>query len=99
MSQVFGSEPPRPHHQTEHRPSARWLVVIGTGGADGPAVARLYLEDRTAVAEFDAGAEEVSALVRSLLPTRGASGPEWDRALEGHSAEQRAAASVYRLEP
>lgn len=96
MSQVFGSEPPRPHHQTEHRPSARWLVVIGAGGS---AVARMFLEDRTLAAEFDAGAEEVSSLVRSLLPTAGASGAEWDAALAGHSVSERAAASLYRLEP
>ena len=96
MSQVFGNGPPRPHNQTDHRPSARWLVVIGAGGTS---VARLFLEDRTPVAEFDAGAEEVSALIRSLLPTPGATGPEWDRALDGHSAAERAAAAVYRLEP
>ena len=96
MSQVFGSEPPRPHHQTEHRPSARWLVVIGAGSS---AVARLFTEDRTLAAQFDAGAEEVSTLVRSLPPTVGATGPEWDGALAGHSAEERAAAAVYRLAP
>jgi hypothetical protein len=96
MSQVYGSEAPRPHRDTDHRPSARWLVAIQAGDTR---VARLYLEDRTPVAEFDAGAEEVAALISSLLPTPGATGPEWDRALAGHSPQERADAAVYRLEP
>jgi hypothetical protein len=33
-----------------------------------------------------------------LVPVRGATGSAWERALDGHSAEERAAALVYTLE-
>jgi hypothetical protein len=94
MTQVFGSETPRPHHQTAHRQASRYLVIIEAGGST---VARLFLDDRTQAGEFDAGAEEVAWMVTGQAPTSGAQGPEWDRALEGHSAEERAAAAVYTL--
>ena len=50
------------------------------------------------VAEFDAGAEEVAVMAQRLTPRKGAQGAEWDRALEGHSARERAAADVYTLD-
>jgi len=94
MSQNFGGEAPRAHAQTAHRPPARYLVVIDAGGVT---VARLFLETRQLVAEFDAGTEEATQMAAGLVPTLGASGPEWDRALEGHSAAERSAAEVYEL--
>ena len=95
MNQGFGNELPRQHSQTPHRKVTRFLVVIGAGGS---LVARLCLEDREPVAEFDAGTEEVVVMTRGLRPAMGATGPEWDRSLGGHSAAERAAAEVYTLD-
>ena len=61
-------------------------------------MARLFLETRELVAEFDAGTEEAAQMMAGLVPARGADGPEWDRALEGHSAAERRAAEVYTLD-
>jgi hypothetical protein len=36
-------------------------------------------------------------MISGLMASHGAAGPEWDRALAGHSAEERAAAEVYLL--
>ena len=94
MSQGFGGESPRAHSQTSHRKPARYLVVIDSGGF---VVARLFLETRELVAEFDAGTEEAARMMAGLVPTKGADGTEWDRALEGHSAAERSAAEVYIL--
>ena len=94
MAQSFGSESPRAHNQTWHRKVARYLVLIESGGV---AIARLFLESRELVGEFDAGAEEVAQLTAGLAAAKGATGPEWDRALEGHSAAERRAAEVYTL--
>jgi len=95
MSQGFGSESPRAHVQTSRRKPARYLVVVDSGGF---AVARLFLETRELVAEFDAATEEATQMTAGLVPTKGADGPEWDRALEGHSAAERRAADVYTLD-
>jgi hypothetical protein len=95
MSQDFGGESPRAHTQTSHRQPARYLVVIDSGGF---AVARLFLDTRELVAEFDAATEETAQMTDGLVPTKGADGPEWDRALEGHSAAERRAADVYTLD-
>jgi len=95
MSQGFGSESPRAHTQTVHRKAARYLVLIESGGF---ALARLFLDTRELVAEFDAGTEEAAQMTAGLMPARGADGPEWDRALEGHSAAERRAAEVYTLD-
>ena len=95
MSQVFGGESPRPHAQTPHRKPARFLVIIDSGGTT---VARLFLESRELVAEFDAGTEETAQMTAGLVPTVGASGPEWDRALDGHSPAERSTADVYTLD-
>ena len=94
MAQSFGSESPRAHIQTWHRTVARYLVLIEAGGV---MVARLYLESRELVGEFDAGTEEVAQLTAGLAPAKGATGPEWDRALEGHSPAERRGAEVYTL--
>ena len=95
MSQNYGIESPGAHHHTEHQPPARYLIVIDAGGNT---VARLFLASREQVAEFDAGAEEVGAMVNGLMPAKVAAAPEWDRALEGHSMAERRAADVYTLD-
>jgi hypothetical protein len=94
MSQNYGREVPPPHKQATHRQVARYLVVVDSGGVR---LARLFLDTREQVGEFDAGAEEVSGMIQGLSPTGDASGPEWDRPLAGHSAAERRAASVYVL--
>jgi len=95
MAQVFGNEVRRQHGQAAMRKAARYLVVIEAGG---PAVARLFDESREQVAEFDASTEEVTLMTQGLVPALGADGPEWDRALAGHSATERHAARVYTLD-
>jgi hypothetical protein len=95
MAQVFGNEVPRRHSETPTRKAARYLVVIESGGY---VVARLFTDAREQVAEFDASTEEVTLMTRGLVPATGADGPEWDRALTGHSASERSAARVYTLD-
>jgi hypothetical protein len=95
MSQGFGNESPRPHSATPHQKISRFLVLIDAGGVK---VTRLFLEDRTQVAEFDAGAEETALMTRGLTPSAGASGSEWDASLGGLGASERAAAEVYMLD-
>lgn len=73
----------------------RYVVVIESGGS---MVAKLHLETRQQVAEFDAAVEEVSSMTKGVAPQVGAIGPEWDQALQGHSAAERSAAKVYILE-
>ncbi|HRH89827.1 MAG TPA: hypothetical protein PLO41_23515 [Rubrivivax sp.] len=95
MSQDFGRESPNPHQQTEHRAPARYLVVIAAGGVG---IARLFLASREQVADFDAGTEEAAQMIAGLVSSKGADGPEWDRALQGHSHAERRAAEVYTLD-
>jgi hypothetical protein len=95
MSQDFGSEMPRAHSlAVPHRPPARYLVVIESGGY---MVARLFKATREQVAEFDAGTEEAAQMTFGLVPVRGAQAPEWDHALVGHSELERREADVYSL--
>ena len=61
-------------------------------------LARLFLDNREQVAEFDAGTEEAAQMIAGLAPARGADGPEWDRALQGHGPAERRAARVYTLD-
>lgn len=95
MNRGFGREVPMAHVTTPHRRPARYLLVIDTGGTT---VVRLFTEARESVAEFDAGTEEVAQMIRGLRSSTGASGPEWDRVLEGHSAAERHSAEVYTLD-
>jgi len=95
MSQDYGSATPQAHVQTEHRKIARYLVIIDAGGVG---LARLFLDNREQVAEFDAGTEEAAQMIAGLVPAQGADGPEWDRALQGHGLAERRAAKVYTLE-
>lgn len=78
-----------------HQPPARYLVMIDASGA---MVARLFDAQRAPVAEFDASSEEVAVMTSGLEPTRGAVGPEWARALAGHSEQERREAEVYTLD-
>lgn len=94
MGQGFGIETPSKHHQTTPRKVARYLVLIESGGY---ALARLFLETREQIAEFDASTEETSSMTSGLSALKGADGPEWDRALAGHSPAERSAAEVYVL--
>jgi len=95
MDQSFGIAKPGEHSHEEHTRPARYLVLIGSAGS---AVARLFLDDRVPVAEFDASADEVGMMTKGLVPERTARLPEWDRALAGHTAAERAAAEVYTLD-
>ncbi len=61
-------------------------------------VARLFLDTREMVAEFDAAVEEVTMMTNGLVPEVGALSSEWDRALQSHNDAERAAAMVYTLE-
>jgi hypothetical protein len=95
MSQDFGREAPRANTHTAHQPPARFLIVIESGGS---VVARLFQQTRELVAEFDAGSEETAQLTAAGQAGKGADGPEWDRALAGHSAAERRDADVYTLD-
>lgn len=95
MNQGFGIERPAVHTHEEHDRPARYLVIIESGGSP---VARLFLDNRELVAEFDAGADEVAMMTKELMPGKTASLPEWDRALAGHNAAERTAAEVYTLD-
>ena len=95
MSHGFGIERPAAHHPSAHRAPARYLVLIDGAGS---IVARLILATYEPVAEFDAGTEEVALMIKGLRPLKGANGAEWDRALAGHSAEERADAEVFTLD-
>jgi len=91
----FGIEVHGKHPSTSHRKPARYLLLIDTGGTT---VAQLFTEARAFAGEFDAGSEEVAVMTQRLKPGHGADAPEWDRALEGHSSVERAAAVVYTLD-
>jgi hypothetical protein len=95
MNHGFGMEAHGKHPAHEHRKPARYLLLIDAGGST---VARLFTESRESAGEFDAGSEEVAVMTQRLKPASGATAPEWDRALEGHSAAERAAAVVYTLD-
>jgi hypothetical protein len=95
MNDGYGHEVPPRHAQQTHRAVTRYLIVIDSGSGT---LARLFLPDRTQVAEFDAGTEEVAQLAKGVPATTGASGPEWDKALSGHTAAERASATVYVLD-
>ena len=87
-------ESPRPHPLAPHRKPASFVVVIESGGY---MVARLFTAMREKVSEMDAAVEELGSMIAGLIPVEGATGPEWDVALAGHSQLERAAARVYTL--
>ena len=94
MSQDFGSEVPKPHTEVLHRKVTRYLIVIPA--PDGP-IAKLLDTGREQLAELDANTEEVTTMLRGLAPVMGAAGADWDKALSGHSAEERASTAIYTL--
>lgn len=77
------------------QPPARYLVLIDAGGAR---TALLFTPDRRLVAEFDASSEEVAVMSKGLVARSDAGLSEWDRALAGSSARERAEAKVYTLD-
>ena len=97
MSQTYGMEAPRPHHGDEEQPPVRYVVLIRSASTE-QRLARLFLQDRRQVAELDAGAPEVMLMTDALAPARDAAQPEWDCALAGHNAAERAEAEVYTLD-
>lgn len=95
MSQTYGIETPHQHIAPSTRRPVRYVVIIDSGDC---AITRLMLDTHQQVAEFDAGAPEVAQMISGLTPAKIANQPEWDEALKGHSAAERAAADVYTLE-
>lgn len=95
MNHGFGMEAHGGESAREHRPPTRYLLLIDSGGTT---VARLFTVAREAVTEFDAGSEEVAVMTQHLQPGAGADAPEWDAALGGHTAAERAGAVVYTLD-
>lgn len=95
MSQDYGREAPRAHNHAPLRKPARYLVMIESGGVG---TALLFLETRERVGDFDAGTEEAAQMTAGLVPSKSAAAPEWDHALEGHSAAERSAADVYTFD-
>jgi len=95
MDHGFGIESHAEHAPTPHRKPVRYVVVIDAAGST---VAKLFLDTHELAGEFDAGAEEVALTTRGLKAARNAHLPEWDRALAGHSADEREAADVYTLD-
>lgn len=94
MSQNFGIAMPQARAVHAHRPPVRYVVVIDSGGS---MVARLFLANRELVNECDAAATEVANTTAGIRPVQGAVGSEWDAALKGYSALERATAEVYTL--
>jgi hypothetical protein len=91
----YGIEVHGKHPSTSHRKPARYLLLIDAGGTT---VAQIFTEAREFAGEFDAGSEEVAVMTQHLKPGNGADAPEWDRALEGHTARERRTAVVYTLD-
>ena len=72
----------------------RYVVIIVAGDST---VARLMLDTHLQIEEFDGGSPEVLQMIQGLAATKGASGREWDAALQGHTALERMAADIYTL--
>ncbi|MDM4766280.1 hypothetical protein [Pelomonas sp. SE-A7] len=94
MDGGFGIESHAAHQHGALRKAARYLVLIDSGGF---ALARLFVDSREQVAEFDGSTEETATMISGLVSIGNASGSDWDLALRGHSAQERAAATVYEL--
>lgn len=97
MAQNYGIQAQQEGTESPDLPPARYLVLIDSA-SDGARLARLFLASRDLVAEFDAGAPEVQLMIRGVASSRTASLPQWDDALAGHSAQERAMAEVYSLD-
>ncbi len=77
-----------------HSSPVKFLIVIDAGGA---MVARLFNADRAHVMDMDASTQDVVATIEGVVPTHSGTAPEWDAALAGHNADERAQAQVYAL--
>jgi len=77
-----------------HSSPVKFLIMIESGG---PMVARLFDANRVHVTDMDASSEDVMATIEGIVPTHTGAAAEWDRALAGHNAAERAAAQVYAL--
>ena len=77
-----------------HSAPVRFLILIDSGGA---MVARLFDANRSHVMDMDGSTEDVVATIVGVVPSFSGAAPEWDRALAGHSAQERAQAEVYAL--
>jgi hypothetical protein len=77
-----------------HSSPVKYLILIEAGGS---MVARMYDADRVHVSDIDASSEDVAAMTTGLVPTRDALDAAWAQALEGHNADERAAAQVFTL--
>ena len=95
MNNGFGMASPAAHSRTPLQQPVRYLVVIDSAGA---CIARLFLATHEQVGEFDAATEEIAQMTSGLMPAHSALDPEWDKALAGHIAVERAAAEVYTLD-
>ena len=95
MSQTYGIEAPSAHHGTPQQPPVRYVIVIDSGETS---IARLLLDTRSQIAEFDAGTPEVVQMIQGRAPAKAGLSPEWDNALRGHSALERSRADVYTLD-
>ncbi len=95
MIDGYGIEVHAAHPDSRTSEPARYLVIIDSGGVP---LARLFVASRRQVEEFDASTVEVGAMTIGHTPVIGAEGAEWDKALLGHSREERRTAQVYTLE-
>jgi len=94
MSQTFGMESRREHAHTSFRKPVRYLMLIESGGS---MIALLFSAAYEMVTAIDAAVEEVDSMIAGLIPDIGALGSEWNQALAGHNADERAAAKIYTL--
>ena len=96
MGQTFGIEARHVNNAPDSQPPVRFLVLIDSV-AENTRLARLFLDSRQQVAEFDAAGPEVLSIIDGLLSQQDADGTQWDQALAGHTAEERRAAQVFTL--
>ena len=96
MGQTFGIEARHVNNAPDSQPPVRFLVLIDSA-AENTRLARLFLDSRQQVAEFDAAGPEVLSIIDGLLSQQDADGTLWDQALAGHTAEERRAAQVFTL--
>ena len=94
MDDGYGITAPGPHQANPRRKPVRYVVVIESAGST---VVRLFDAKRELVSEVDS-TEEIAWMTHDLEAERTAQLPEWDRALSGHNARERAGADVYTLD-
>ena len=96
MGQTFGIEARHVTTAPDTQPPARYLVLIDSA-AENTRLARLFLDSRQQVAEFNAAGPEVLSITDGLLSQQDADGTQWDQALAGHTAAERRAAQGFTL--